>query len=129
VVEMREPDVPKSLTSPRRAIVALIAVAAVAAIAMTIRDGALASRWTDALGVLLGALAGTFVGERLAYISGRVSATWLGWVQMATIGLLIVGAVSWQALPDYCRLPVSFAMGLVIVAATVYVQRLRMRLP
>ena len=48
---------------------------------------------------------------------------------MATIGLLIVGAVSWQALPDYCRLPVSFAMGLVIVAATVYVQRLRMRLP
>jgi len=53
-----------------------------------------------------------------------------GWVvQMATIGLLIVGAVSWQALPDYCRLPVSFAMGLVIVAATVYVQRLRMRLP
>jgi hypothetical protein len=48
---------------------------------------------------------------------------------MATIGLIIVAAVSWQALPDYCRLPVSFAMGLAVIAAAVYIQRLRMRLP
>jgi hypothetical protein len=125
---MREPDAP-SLRALRRAILGGIAAVAVVAVVLTVRDGALASRWSDALGALLGALAGTFVGERMACVGERVMATRLAWVQMATIGLVIVAAVSWQALPDYCRLPVSFAMGLVIIAAAVYIQRLRMRVP
>jgi hypothetical protein len=125
---MREPDLP-SLRALRRAILGGIAVVAVVTVWLTVRDGVLASRWTDALGALLGALAGTFVGERLGDVGGRVMATRLAWVQMASIGLVIVGAVSWQALPDYCRLPVSFALGVVVIGTAVYIQRLRMRLP
>jgi hypothetical protein len=126
---MREPDVPSSLASPRRAIVALLAVAVVVAIGVSLHDGAVASRWTNALGVLLGGLAGTYIGERLASFGERVAATRIAWLQMATIGLAIVGIITWNALPAYCQLPVSFVMGLVIVSATVYLQRLRMRLP
>jgi hypothetical protein len=48
---------------------------------------------------------------------------------MATIAFLLVAIIGWQALPAYCQLPVTFAMGVVIGAATVYIQRLRMRLP
>ena len=126
---MAQPDVPPTLASPRRAIVALIVLAVIVAAAVSLHDGVVASRWTNAFGVLLGALAGTFLGERLAGFGERVAATRIAWLQMATIGLAIVGIVSWQALPAYCQLPVSFIMGTVIVTATVYIQRLRMRLP
>jgi hypothetical protein len=126
---MLEPDAPPTLASPRRAIVALMVVAIVVATAVSLHDGVVASRWTNAFGVLLGGLAGTFIGERLAGFGERVAATRIAWLQMATIGLAIVGIISWQALPAYCQLPVSFVMGAVIVAATVYIQRLRMHLP
>ena len=123
---MREPDVPSSLTSPRRAIVALIALAVIIAIGVTMHDGAVARPWTNALGVLLGGLAGTFIGEYLGRYGERVAATRIAWLQMAAIGLAFVAIISWQRLPAYCQLPVSFVVGLVIVTATVYIQRLRM---
>jgi len=113
----------------RRAIVASIVVATLIAIAVTIHDGAIAGRWTNALGFLLGGLAGTFVGEHLERFGERIAATRIAWLQMATIAFLCVAVITWQALPAYCQLPVSFAMGGVIVAAAVYIQRLRMRLP
>jgi hypothetical protein len=47
---------------------------------------------------------------------------------MAAIAFLFVGVVTWQELPAYCQLPVAFAMGVVVVAAIVYIERLRMRL-
>ncbi len=124
---MREPGVP-SLSPTRRAIVAAMAVAAFITILTSVHDGTVASRWTNALGLLLGALAGTFIGEYLERFGERITATGIAWLQMAVIALLFVGIVSWQALPAYCQLPVSFAMGVVIVAATVYIQRLRIRL-
>ena len=128
-MRMREPDMPSPLSRSRRAIVASLAIAALITILTSIHDGSVASRWTNALGFLLGGLAGTFIGERLERFGERVAATGIVWMQMAVIAFLSVGIVSWQALPAYCQLPVSFAMGVVIVAATVYIQRLRMRLP
>ena len=122
---MREPDVPSSLTNPRRAIVALIAVAVLITTAVAMHDGAVPSPWTNALGVLLGGLAGTFIGERLEQYGERVVATRIAWLQMAAIGLAFVAIISWHALPAYCQLPVSFVGGAVIVAATVFIQRLR----
>ena len=98
-------------------------------IAASIHDGTVAGRWTNALGFLLGALAGTFIGEHLERFGERIAATRIAWLQMAIIAFLFVAIVSWQALPPYCQLPVTFVMGAVIVAATVYIQRLRMRLP
>ncbi len=122
---MREPDVPSSLTPPRRAIVALIALATIIAIAVSLHEGAVASPWTNALGALLGGLGGTFIGEGLARFGGRIAGTRIAWVQMALIGVAFVAIISWQTLPAYCQLPVSFVMGAVIVAAAVYIQRLR----
>ncbi len=98
-------------------------------IAASVKDGAVASRWTNAIGVLLGGLAGSFIGEHLERFGERIAATQIAWLQMALIALLFVAVVSWQELPAYCQLPVSFAIGIVVVAATVYVQRLRLRLP
>jgi len=122
---MREPDVPSSLAPPRRAIVALIALAVLIAIAVTIHDGAVARPWTNALGVLLGGLAGTFIGEGLERFGERSVAVGIAWILSAAIGLAFVAVISWQALPAYCQLPVSFVAGAVIVTATVYIQRLR----
>jgi uncharacterized membrane protein YqgA involved in biofilm formation len=85
--------------------------------------------WINAVGLLLGGLAGIGIGERLERFGERIAATRIAWLQMAIIAFLFVGLVSWQALPAYCQLPVSFAMGTVIVAAAVYIQRLRLRLP
>jgi uncharacterized membrane protein YoaK (UPF0700 family) len=113
----------------RRTILAAIAVATLITIVTSIHDGTVASRWANALGFLLGGLAGTFIGEHLERFGERIAATRIAWLQMAIIAFLFVGIVSWQALPAYCQVPVSFAMGVVIVAATVYIQRLRMRLP
>jgi uncharacterized protein YacL len=123
---MRDPSAPPALASPRRSIVGLMVLAALVAAAGALRDGVVASPWTNAFGVLLGGLAGTFIGERLTSFGERVAATRIAWLQMATIGLAIAGIISWQTLPAYCQLPVSFVMGAVIVAATVYIQRLRM---
>ena len=122
---MREPDVPSSLDSPRRTIVALMALAGVIAIGVSLHDGAVASPWTNALGALLGGLGGTFVGEGLARFGGRIAGTRIAWLQMALIGLAFVAIITWQTLPAYCQLPVSFVMGGLIVAAAVYIQRLR----
>jgi hypothetical protein len=116
------------MSTPRRWLLAAIAITAVGTAAATVRDGAVASRWTDALGLLLGGLAGTEIGERLERFGKRFEATWIAWLQMAAIAFLFVGVVTWQALPAYCQLPVAFAMGAAIVAAIVYIQRLRMRL-
>lgn len=126
---MRQADSPSSLAPLRRGIVAAIALVVVIAVAASIKDGAVASRWTNALGVLLGGLAGSFVGEHLERFGERMAATQIAWLQMALIALLFVAVISWQSLPAYCQLPLSFAIGIVIVAATVYIQRLRMRLP
>jgi hypothetical protein len=126
---MREPDVPSPLSPSRRTIVASIAIATLITIGVSLHDGTVAGRWTNALGFLLGGLAGTFIGEHLERFGERIAATRIAWIQMATIAFLFVAIVSWQALPAYCQLPVTFVMGAVIVAATVYIQRLRMRLP
>jgi hypothetical protein len=126
---MRQPDVPSSLAPVRRGIAGAIALVAIIAVAASIRNAALASPWTNASGLLLGALAGSYIGEHLERFGERIAATQIAWLQMALIALLFVAIVSWQSLPAYCQLPVSFAMGIVIVAATVYIQRLRMRLP
>ena len=126
---MRQADTPSSLAPLRRGIVAAIVVVAIVAVAATVRDGAVASHWTNALGVLLGGLAGSFIGEHLERFGERMAATQIAWLQMAMIALLFVAVISWQSLPAYCQLPVTFAIGIVIVAATVYIQRLRMRLP
>jgi hypothetical protein len=125
---MRQADNPSTLAPLRRGIVAAIALVVVIAIAASIKDGTVSSRWTNALGVLLGGLAGSFVGEHLERFGERMAATQIAWLQMALIALLFVGVISWQSLPAYCQLPLSFAIGIVIVAATVYIQRLRMRL-
>jgi uncharacterized membrane protein YgdD (TMEM256/DUF423 family) len=106
-----------------------IALAAGVMIAASVKEGAVVSRWTNAIGVLLGGLAGSFIGEHLERFGERIAATQIAWLQMALIALLFVAVVSWQDLPAYCQLPVSFAVGIVVVAATVYIQRLRMRLP
>jgi hypothetical protein len=116
------------MSSPRRWLFAAILITAVGTVAATLRDGTVASRWTDALGLLLGGLAGTEIGERLERFGKRFEATWIAWLQMAAIAFLFVGVVTWQALPAYCQLPVAFAMGAAIVAAIVYIQRLRTRL-
>jgi len=117
-----------TMSSPRQWLVAAIVVTAIGTIAASLRDGAIASRWTDALGLLLGGLAGTEIGERLERFGKRFEATWIAWLQMAAIAFLFVGVITWQELPAYCQLPVAFAMGAAIVAAIVYIQRLRMRL-
>ena len=126
---MRQPDVPSPLAPLRRGIIAAIVLAAIVSVVATVKDGTVASRWTNALGVLLGGLAGSFIGEHLERFGERIAATRIAWLQMALIALLFVAVVTWQALPAYCQLPVSFAIGIVIVAATVYIQHLRMRLP
>ena len=113
----------------RRAIVVSIVVATLITIAVSAHDHTIAKSWTNALGLLLGGLAGTFVGEHLERFGERMAATRIAWLQMATIAFLLVAIVTWQALPAYCQLPVSFAMGLVVAAAAVYIQKLRMRLP
>jgi len=125
---MRPADSPSSLAPLRRGIVAAIGLVVVIAIAASIKDAAVSSRWTNALGVLLGGLAGSFIGEHLERFGERMAATQIAWLQMAMIALLFVALISWQSLPAYCQLPVCFAIGIVIVAATVYIQRLRMRL-
>jgi hypothetical protein len=125
---MRPADSPSSLAPLRRGIVAAIALVVVIAVVASIKDGAVSSRWTNALGVLLGGLAGSFVGEHLERFGERMAATQIAWLQMALIALTFVAVISWQSLPAYCQLPLSFAIGIVIVAATVYIQRLRMRL-
>lgn len=122
---MHEPDVPPSLARPRRAIVALIGLALLIAIAATLHDRAIARSWTNALGVLLGSLAGTFIGEGLERFRDRAAAVGIAWILTAGIGLALVAVISWQALPAYCQLPVSFVAGALIVTATVYIQRLR----
>jgi hypothetical protein len=126
---MRQPQAPPSLAPLRRGIVVAIALAAGVMIAASVKEGAVVSRWTNAIGVLLGGLAGSFIGEHLERFGERIAATQIAWLQMALIALLFVAVVSWQDLPAYCQLPVSFAVGIVVVAATVYIQRLRMRLP
>ena len=126
---MREPDAPSPLSSSRRAIVVSLALAALITIGVSFHDGGVAGRWTDALGFLLGGLAGTFIGEHLERFGERIAATRIAWIQMAIIAFLFVAVISWQALPAYCQLPVTFVMGAVIVTAAVYIQRLRMRLP
>jgi hypothetical protein len=122
------PDTPPSLAPLRRGIAIAAVLAAGIAAAESAQGGAVDIRWTNALGVLLGGLAGSFVGERLEQYGERMAATQIAWFQMALIALLFVAVVSWQTLPAYCQLPVSFAIGIVVVAATVYIQRLRMRL-
>jgi CDP-archaeol synthase len=126
---MRQPEVPPSLAPLRQGIVVAIAVAAGVTIWASIKDGVVMSHWTNAIGVLLGGLAGSFIGEHLERFGERIAATQIAWLQMALIALLFVAVITWQALPAYCQLPVSFAIGIVVVAATVYIQRLRMRLP
>ena len=124
---MNAPGSP-TLASPRRLLLAALVVVAVGTVAATIRDGVVASRWTDALGLLLGGLAGSYIGEGLERFGARIAATWIAWLQMAAIAFLFVGVITWQELPAYCQLPVAFAMGVVVVAAIVYIERLRMRL-
>ncbi len=126
---MRQPEEPPSLAPLRRGIVVAIVLAAGVTIAAAVKDHAIVSRWTNAIGVLLGGLAGSFIGEHLERFGERMAATQIAWLQMALIALLFVAVVSWQSLPAYCQLPVSFAVGIVVVAATVYIQRLRLRLP
>jgi hypothetical protein len=117
--------VTSSLTPVRRGIVAGIVVALVAAVIASIHEGTVAVSWSNALGALLGCLAGTYVGERLPGSKERMTATRIVWLQMATIGLFIVAAVEFQSLAAYCQLPVVFLMGIAVVAATVYIRRLR----
>jgi hypothetical protein len=126
---MREPEVPSPLAVPRRSLVACIGAVALVTVAVSIHSRALSGTWTNALSMLLGGLAGTFIGEQLERFGERIVATRIVWLQMAVIAFLVVGAISWQALPAYCQVPVTFAMGAVIVATVVYIQRLRMRLP
>jgi hypothetical protein len=126
---MRQPEAPPSLAPLRRGIVVAIVLTAGVTIVATVKDGAVVSRWTNAIGVLLGGLAGSFIGEHLERFGERIAATQIAWLQMALIALLLVAVVTWQTLPAYCQLPVSFAIGIVVVAATVYIQRLRLRLP
>jgi hypothetical protein len=126
---MRDPHLPSVLTPLRRGIVAAIGLVALITVAASIKDGVVPSPWTNAVGVLLGGLGGSFIGEHLERFGDRMAATQIAWLQMALVALLFVAIISWQSLPAYCQLPVSFAMGLVIVAATVYIQGLRMRLP
>lgn len=103
------------------------ALAIVIAVVASAQASAVSSRWTNALGVLLGGLGGSFIGEYLERFGDRAAATRIAWVQMALIALLFVAVEHWQWLPAYCQLPVSFAIGVVVVAATVYLQRLRLR--
>lgn len=117
-----------SLAPLRRGIGVAVAVAVVVAVVESIRGGAVDVRWTNAIGVLLGGLAGSFIGEHLERFGERIAATRIAWLQMTLIALLFVAVVTWQTLPAYCQLPLSFGIGIVVVAATVYIQRLRMRL-
>ena len=122
---MRQPDGPSPLAPVRRGIVAAIVLIVLVTVVASIHDGVLASPWTNALGLLLGALAGSYIGEHLERFGERIAATQIAWIQMATIALLFVAIVSWQSLPAYCQLPVVFLMGIAVVAATVYIRRLR----
>jgi hypothetical protein len=122
---MSDPGMPSSLTTLRRTIVASLVLAVVVTIVVSLHDGTVASPWTNALGVLLGGLAGTFIGEHLQRFGERATATRIAWLQMATIGLVVVATIGWQSLPAYCQLPVSFVMGAVVATATIYIQRLR----
>lgn len=122
---MPDQDAPSPLSFSRRAIVVVLIVAAIATLAASVHDGTLASRWTNGLGLLLGGLAGTYVGEYLERFRGRVAVTRIAWLQMAAIAFLLVAIISWQALPAYCQLPVTFAMGIALGSATIYLQRLR----
>jgi len=124
---MQEPAGPSPLSISRRAIVVALIVAAIATLAASVHDGMLPSRWTNGLGLMLGGLAGTYVGEYLERFGGRVAVTRIAWVQMAAIAFLLVAIISWQTLPAYCQLPVTFAMGIALGSATIYLQRLRVR--
>jgi hypothetical protein len=124
---MLEPGLPSPLSPSRRAIVAFLVLAVLVTIAASVHDRAVASRWTDALGLLLGGLGGTFIGEYLERFGDRRSATRVAWAQMVAIAGLLVAVIGWRELPAYCQLPVTFAMGVVIGATTVWLQRLRMR--
>lgn len=112
----------------RRWIGLAIAAVAIVTFMTSSRAGVVASPWTNAFALLLGGLGGTYVGEHLERFGERFAATWITWLQMALIAFLFVAVITWQALPAYCQAPIAFAMGMTIVAATVYIQRLRMRL-
>lgn len=116
-----------SLALSRRWIIICTALAAGVTAITTAQAGLVASAWSNATGCLLGGLAGTYVGEQLMRFAQRTEATGIVWLQMAALALLLTGAVVWNALPAYCQLPVGFAMGLVIGAAIVYIQRLNIR--
>jgi hypothetical protein len=124
---MQEPGVPSPLSLSRRTIVVALIVAAIATLAASVHDGTIASRWTNGLGLLLGGLAGTYVGEYFERFGGRVAVTRIAWLQMAAIAFLLVAIISWRELPAYCQLPVTFAMGIALGSATIYLQRLRVR--
>jgi len=122
---MRQPDLPPTLVPLRRGIVAALVVTAAVAVAVSAHEGTVAGRWTNTLGVLLGSLAGTYIGEYLQRFGGRRAATSIGWIKMALVVVFFVAILSWQSLPAYCQLPATFALGIILVAATVYIQRLQ----
>jgi hypothetical protein len=109
----------------------LIGIVAGAAACMTAfgiaHDGLVSSQWTNATGSALGALGGTYAGERLARFERRPQATGLGWLQMACLALLFTYATLGSALPAYCQLPMNFAIGLVFITTIVYLRELRVR--
>ena len=116
-----------SLARSRRWIVATTALAAAVTAAFARHDGFILSPWSNATGFLLGGLAGSYIGERLERFAARNTVTSIVWLQMAALGIVLAGIVAWRALPAYCQMPVSFAVGVIVGTATIYLQRVRIR--
>lgn len=116
-----------SLARSRRWIVVAIAATAFGTAAFALHDGLILSPGSNATGFLLGGLAGSYLGERLERFAARGTVTWIVWLQMAALGMVLAGIVAWRGLPAYCQMPVGFAIGAIIGTATIYLQRLRIR--
>ena len=115
-----------SLPQFRRWILIFTVVTLCMTVVTTARSGFIVSGWSNATGSLLGGLAGTHIGERLARFGLRTEAIGIGWLQMAALAMLVVYAVVYSALPAYCQLPLNFAMGFVFIATIVYIRGLKL---
>ena len=91
---MQQPGVPSPLSLSRRRIVVASHRCRDRDPRGVRHDGTIASRWTNGLGLLLGGLAGTYIGEQLERFGGRVAVTRIAWLQMAAIALLLVAIIS-----------------------------------
>lgn len=119
----RAPRAPRSPGVERRWLYAALGCATLGAAVVFATEHALSGRWLTAIGLIAGALVGSFVGERLPLPERTDAASISPWATFVALALLVGSAGARGAWPASTQVVASLMSGAVTIALVTWVRR------